>query len=78
MATFSVGNSPRRRTQHARAVVQFTRRLAAHHATCQTFARKTHAYDPAARALYAGGEVRAGDRRRRPALAIKVRLMAVD
>jgi hypothetical protein len=65
--------------QHAHAVVQFTRRLlAAHHATCQTFARKTHVYHLAARALYAGGEVRAGDRRRRPALAIKVRLMAVD
>ncbi len=61
------------------AVVQFTRRLlAAHHATCHTFARRTHVYHLASHALYGSDDARPGDRRRRPALAIKVRLMALD
>jgi hypothetical protein len=65
---------------HGRAVVRFTQRLlVARHATRQTFARRTHVYHLASQALYGGApDVGPSQRRRRSALAIKVRLMTVD
>jgi hypothetical protein len=63
-----------------RAVVVFTRRLLARrHATRQTFCRQTQVYHLAAQVLYDGvPDVSPRDRRRRSALAIKSRLMALD
>ncbi len=63
-----------------RAVVEFTRRLLVRrHATRHTFCRTTHVYHLASQALYTGAPGTTwGDRRRRPVLAIKGRLMGLD
>jgi hypothetical protein len=63
-----------------RAVVAFTQHLLARrHATRQTFCRQTHVYHLASRVLYEGAPTSTPrDRRRRSALVIKARLMAVD
>ena len=67
--------------QHAgQAVVDFTRLLVARgHATQQTFCRSTHVYHLAARAIYChADDAGKRERRRRPAVSIKPRLMALD
>jgi hypothetical protein len=66
--------------QQGQTVVDFTDRLVARrHATVQTFCRTTHVYHLSAKALY-GGEphVTINQRRRRPAVSIKARIMALD
>jgi hypothetical protein len=66
--------------QVGQAVVDFTRLLVARgHATQQTFCRSTHVYHLAARAIYChADDAGKRDRRRRPAVSIKPRLMALD
>src|SRR6516164_8383831 len=66
--------------QHGQTVVDFTDRLVSRrHATVQTFCRTTQVYHLSAKALYTGDtEPTVSQRRRRPAVSIKARLMALD
>lgn len=60
-------------------VVDFTQKLLVrHHATLQTFCYATHVYHLSARVLYAAAAAPTGHRRRRVAMAVKARLMALD
>ena len=60
-------------------VVDFTHKLLVRrHATVQTFCYATHVYHLSARVLYAAAAAPTSHRRRRVALAVKARLMALD
>jgi hypothetical protein len=66
--------------QQGQTVVDFTDRLVSRrHATVQTFCRTTQVYHLSAKALYGDGpHATVSQRRRRPAVSIKTRLMALD
>jgi len=65
--------------QRGQTVVDFTDRLVSRrHATVQTFCRTTRVYHLASQALFDGLDAGPSLRRRRPAVSIKARLMALD
>lgn len=65
--------------QQGQTVANFTDRLVSRrHATVHTFCRTTHVYHLSAQALYNAVDASSSLRRRRPAVSIKGRLMALD
>ncbi len=65
--------------QQGQTVVDFTERLVSRrHATMHTFCRTTHVYHLSAKPLFEGLDAGPSLRRRRPAVSIKARLMALD